>query len=95
MTRHSASWVCEEMSSDSDICALFMSVSEVKWEKEKAVDTARGGEVKRNGDEEGWLVHNTKGRGSWVGGGGAEERQVVYCRYPSKTNLYCIKISRW
>lgn len=41
MTRQCALWVGEEMSNDSDICSLFMSVSTERAE-EKGVDRGRG-----------------------------------------------------
>lgn len=42
MTRQQALWVGEEMSSDSDICALFMGVSEERGEEKKGVDEGKG-----------------------------------------------------
>lgn len=40
MSHQRALWVGEEMSSDSDICSLFMGVSEERGEEEKG----KGGE---------------------------------------------------
>lgn len=58
---------------------------------EKEVDRGKGA-VKRNWAKEGWLVkrHNEERIPAREVG----ERQALCSRYPRKTNLYCIKISR-
>lgn len=43
MACHRTLWVCDEMNSDSDVSALFMSVSEER-EEEKGVDKGKGKE---------------------------------------------------
>lgn len=77
------------------IYALCLWVSQRRGGKKRRGWT-RGKE--REQDEMGkerWLEIQYKRERIMGGEGEREERQVVYCRYPSKTNLYCIKISRW
>lgn len=74
------------------IYALCLWVSRRRREKKR--DEGKGDGAGWNGERE--MIRDTIQKGVDDGSGrGSEERQVVYCRYPSKTNLYCIKTGRW
>lgn len=75
--------------------ALCLWESQRRSEKKRKGWT-RGKERQREmGRRERWLAIQYKRERIMRVGAGAEERQGVCCRYPSKTNLYCIKISGW
>lgn len=72
------------MRSDSDMCPVFMDVSHTRcggW----------GLDVGERGEKREREMHYKKGRAHRRVKG---KRAVVYCRYPCKSNLYCIKIGR-
>lgn len=74
------------MRSDSDMCPVFMDVSHEMWGGWGL--GVGGGEERKERERE---MHYKKGGAHRRVEG---KRAVVYCRYPCKSNLYCIKIGR-
>lgn len=76
------------MRSDSDMCPVFMDVSHEMWGGGGWMWGLDVGGRREKRERE---MHYKKGGAHRRVKG---KRAVVYCRYPCKSNLYCIKIGR-